>query len=46
MQQAIIWTTVDPFHLCIYAALGGDEIIIENQRLDIYFEANKWYLGT
>ena len=25
-RQAIIWTNADPFHLCIYAALRGDEL--------------------
>ena len=27
-RQAIIWTNTDPFHRRIYAALGGDELII------------------
>ena len=26
-QQAITWTNADPIHWCIYAALGGDELI-------------------
>ena len=26
--QAIIWTNADPVHWRIYAALGGDELII------------------
>ena len=26
-RQAIIWTNTGPFHLHIYAALGGDELI-------------------
>ena len=26
-QQAIAWTNVDPVHWCIYAALGGDELM-------------------
>ena len=26
-RQAIIWTTADPVHRRIYAALGGDELI-------------------
>ena len=25
-RQAIIWTNADLIHLCIYAALGGDEL--------------------
>ena len=27
-QQAIIWTSTDPVHWCIHAALGGDELKI------------------
>ena len=26
--QAIIWTIADPIHWRIYAALGGDELIV------------------
>ena len=29
MQQAIIWTNVDPIYRRIYAALGGAELMIE-----------------
>ena len=28
-RQAIIWTNADPIHLCIYAALGGDELKVQ-----------------
>ena len=28
-QQAITWTHADPVHLRVYAALGGDELIIQ-----------------
>ena len=27
MRQAITWTNDDPVHWCIYAALGGDELM-------------------
>ena len=28
MRQAIIWTNADPIHWRIYAALGGDVLIL------------------
>ena len=31
-RQAIIWTNADPIHWRIYAALGGDELIVCNSR--------------
>ena len=28
--QTIIWTNVDPYHRRIYAALGGDQLILSD----------------
>ena len=34
-QQAIIWTNADTIHWRIYAAPGGDELIMEDKDLYI-----------
>ena len=37
-RQAIIWSNADPIHWCIYAALGGDELMDHQESYK-----NRWY---
>ena len=37
-RQAITWTNLDPVHLCMYAALGGDELSFEDANPELV-----WY---
>ena len=39
--QAIIWTNADPVHRCIYAALGGGELI---QSYSVYLSSFIYYV--
>ena len=35
--QAITWNNADPVHWCIYAALGGDELILMSEQTGLKF---------
>ena len=38
-RQAIIWTNYDPIHWWIYAALGGDELILARRMMSSHGNA-------
>ena len=37
MRQTIIWTNADPIHWRIYAALGGDDLMVSEINVN-----NSW----